>query len=320
MGRGVSILLFLLLLFCSAVARTFTFIPQWRPQAQFAGYYVAYEKGFYREAGIRLRILTGGPDSPSTELLKDGKADFATMWLSTAIKMKAHGVDLVNIAQILQRSSLTLVAWRSKVKRLEDLSGKKVGVWGKSFMVPLKAFLKKHGLGVRIVPEMGSINLFLLGGVDAATAMWYNEYDTIINSGVEPEELTTFQFYKYGFNFPEDGIYVLKSTYHRYPDVCRRFVEASIRGWVYAFEHPDEAVDIVLKYMRKAHVPASRVHQMWMLNALRDAFFYHGEGGIGVLRREDFESVARILKDEGIIGSIPEFSDFYKGCVGAEKK
>ena len=96
----------------------FTFIPQWRPQAQFAGFYVAYDKGFYKDVGLNVRFLTGGPDAPSPEYLKDGRADFATMWLSTALQMRAHGVKLVNIAQLLQRSSLTIVAWRSKIKRL----------------------------------------------------------------------------------------------------------------------------------------------------------------------------------------------------------
>ncbi len=291
-----------------------TFIPQWRPQAQFAGYYVAYEKGFYKKYGLDIKILTGGPDTPSNEYLKDKKADIATMWLSSAIQMRAHGIRLVNIAQIFQRSSLMLVAWRSKVKTIKDLNGKKVGVWGTIFMIPLKAFIKKFNLKVNIIPQMGSINLFLRGGVDVATAMLYNEYDKIINSGVNPNELTTFLFYKYGFNFPEDGIYVLQSTYQKYPKACCAFVKASIEGWLYAFEHPKEAVDIVMKYMFKAHVPANKVHQTWMLDIIKKSFFYHGIRGIGRLYKKDYYNLAKILKQEGLINTIPSFKDFYKDC------
>ncbi len=292
----------------------FTFIPQWRPQVQFAGFYVAYDKGFYRDAGLNVRFLTGGPDAPSSEYLKDGRADFATMWLSTAIQMRAHGVKLVNIAQLLQRSSLTIVAWRSKIKTVKDLNGKKLGVWGASFMVPFKAFLKKYHINCRIVPQMGSINLFLRGGVDAATAMWYNEYDEIINSGVEPKQLSVFMFYKYGLNFPEDGIYALEKTYKKYPKQCCAFVRATMRGWMYAFEHPKEAVKIVLKYMYKAHVPANRAHQEWMLKAIKSAFCYRGIKGVGILRNSDYEYVANVLKQQGLIDKIPPFKQFYRGC------
>ena len=291
-----------------------TFIPQWKPQAQFTGYYVAYEKGFYKKYGLDIKILNGGPDAPSNEYLKDKKADFATMWLSSAIQMRAHGIRVVNIAQIFQRSSLMLVAWRSKVKTIKDLNGKKIGVWGPIFMIPLKAFIKKYRLKVDIIPQMGSINLFLRGGVDVATAMLYNEYDKIINSGVDPNELTTFLFYKYGLNFPEDGIYVLQSTYKKYPKLCKAFVKASIEGWLYAFKHPKEAINIVMKYMFKAHVPANRVHQMWMLKVIKKAFFYNGVKGIGLLKKDDYLRVAKVLKQEGLIDIIPKFKDFYRCC------
>ncbi len=291
-----------------------TFIPQWRPQAQFAGYYVAYEKGFYRKYGIKLKILTGGPDAPSDEYLKNGRVDFATLWLSSAIQMRSHGVKVVNIAQIVQRSSLMLVAMRSKVKTISDLNGKKIGVWGPSFMIPLKAFIKKYKLKVQIIPQMGSINLFLRGGVDVATAMWYNEYCKIINSGIDPDELTTFLFYKYGFNFPEDGIYTLQSTYKRHPRLCRAFVAASIKGWLYAFKHPNKAIDIVMKYMIKAHVPANRVQQTWMLNAIKKAILYNGINKIGILTKKDYLNLAKILKQEGLIDTVVPFNSFYKDC------
>jgi len=106
-----------------------SFIPQWVPQAQFAGYYVAHERGIYKKHGIDLTIIPGGPDNPSSDLLKSGKAQFATMWLCTGIQMRAQGVKVVNIAQIMQRSALMLVAKKSSgIETPQDINGKKVGL------------------------------------------------------------------------------------------------------------------------------------------------------------------------------------------------
>ncbi len=290
-----------------ASAKTITFIPQWLPQAQFAGYYVAYKKGLYKRYGLDVKILTGGPEAPSTKYLINKKADFGTMWLSTAIQLRASGIKIVNIAQIIQRSALMLVARKSKVKCLRDINGKTVGVWNKSFQIPLKAFFKKYNLKVKMI-RMSSINLFLRGGVDVTSAMWYNEYHKILVAGVDPKDLLTFFFYKYGLNFPEDGIYTLETTLKTYPEICRAFVKASIEGWIYSFKHPEEAINIVLDFMFKAHVPASKVHQEWMLNRMRDIIL----PPFGKLFKNDYMYVANILKEQDLINYIPSFKKFYR--------
>ena len=230
--------------------------------------------------------------------------------------MRDQGVRLVNIAQTMQRSALMLVAKRtSGIRRPEDMQGKKVGLWGPVFQVQPKAFFKKYHLNVKTVRQSFSVNLFLRDGVDVASAMWYNEYHTILNSGLNPEELTTFFFHQYGLNFPEDGIYTLESTYRKDPALCKAFVKASLEGWRYAFEQTEEALDIVMKNLKKAYVPATRVHQRWMLARMKDLMSAEGAKiPLGKLSSEDYTRVAGGLKENELIHEIPEFTVFYRKC------
>jgi NitT/TauT family transport system substrate-binding protein len=291
-----------------------SFIPMWSPQAQFAGYYVAYEKGIYQKYGLDVAILEGGSSFPSIEALKDGKADFAVAWLASALEKRADGVKLVNIAQIVQRSALMLVARKSSgIQKPEDMNHKKVGLWEGDLGVQPRAFLKKYQIDADIIPQSYTVNLFLAGGTDVVSAMWYNEYHTILNSGIDENELTTFFFDRYGLNFPEDGIYAMETTLDKDPQAAASFVEASLEGWAYAFDHEDEALDIVLKYMKKADLPANRVHQKWMLERMKDVMILGGAlDNIGVLNKKDYERVAQELSQDGLIKSAPAFDEFYK--------
>jgi NitT/TauT family transport system substrate-binding protein len=293
-----------------------TFIPQWVPQAQFAGYYVALERGMYKDHGIDLKIITGGPAQPSSDLLKDHKADFATLWLSTALPLRDQGIRLINIAQTMQKSALMLVAKKSSgIMQPVDMQGKKIGLWGPIFQIQPKAFFNKFNLDVKIVRQSFSVNLFLRDGVDVASAMWYNEYHTILNSGLNPDELSTFFFHQHGLNFPEDGIYTLEETYRKDPDLCRSFVRASLDGWRYAFAHPEETLDIVMKNLENAYVPATRVHQKWMLERMRDLMLPDdAEIPMGKLLPGDYMRVVDGLKENGLIKNTPDFNDFYRNC------
>lgn len=289
------------------------FMTHWSPQAQFAGYYVAREKGFYEKYGIDLEMLSSGPNYSAADYLVEGKTDIAVLWLTQAVQKHSGGAKLVNLAQMVQRSGLMLVARKSDgIVEPGDLNGEKVGIWEGDLSLQPKAFLKKYGLNVETVRQSYTVNLFLAGGVDAVSAMWYNEYHTILNSGVNPDELTTFFFSDHGLNFPEDGIYALKGTFTKNPDLFSGFVKASVEGWLYAFAHPKEAVDIVLEYMRRAKVPANRVHQMWMLERFKDLMMPGGdESALGRLDREEYERVAAMLKEAGLIVTVPDFDTFF---------
>ncbi|MFA6223781.1 MAG: ABC transporter substrate-binding protein [Desulfomonilaceae bacterium] len=292
-----------------------TFLPQWIPQAQFAGYMMAFEKGFYKDAGLNVEFLVGGPTNPPLEALESGQATFCTSWVSTAVQKRSSGTKLVNLAQIIQRSALMLIARKSSgINSLEDLNGRRVGLWQGDFRIQPLALFKLHHLNVIEIPMYSSINLFLKGGVDAISAMWYNEYHTILNSGFDPKELTTFFFSDYGLNFPEDGIYCLEKTLNENPKVCESFVQASLKGWVYALERQDETLDVVMKYTHAAHTGTNRAHQMWMLARMKDLIFPDGDRAVlGKLDQKQYLLVTDTLRSLGFVEDHVRFEDFYRG-------
>lgn len=296
--------------------KTMTFIPQWLPQAQFAGYYVACEKGFYRNRGIDLKIIKGGPGYPPGQMLASKKADFATFFLSEALQLRDKDVKLINIGQIVKRSGFILVAKKgSGILKPEDLNNKKISMW-ENFRIHPEAFFQKYNIKTYPVAQGTTVNLFLRGGVDAASAMWYNEYHTILNSGWNEDELTLFFLDQYGLNFPEDGIYVLEETFKRDPYMCCDFVRASIEGWKYAFEKPDEAIDIIMKYAAEAKTGTNRTHQKWMLAKIKTLIQPEGsKTPMGVLEEKDYQFVANELFESGIIGRYLPFVQFNVNCI-----
>lgn len=293
-------------------AKKATLMPLWTPQAQFAGYYVALDKGMYARRGIDLQILPAGPGRSPAASLEDGTADFALLWLTTALQHRAQGHALVNVAQIVQTSSMMLVARKtSGIRSIADMNGKKVGLWEGDLSIPPRALFDKFHVEVREVPQSRTVNLFLRGGIDVASAMWYNEYHTITDSGLDPDELIVFFLHDHGMDFPEDGLYTLEKTLAADPAMVSAFVLASIEGWRYAFAHPEEALDVVIRRMVEAHLPANRVHQRWMLDRMRDLAVPGGrEDSLGVLKEADYRAVARTLLQERLITSHPEYQDF----------
>ncbi|MCX5785530.1 MAG: ABC transporter substrate-binding protein [Elusimicrobia bacterium] len=291
-----------------------SFVPLWSPQAQFAGYYVAHDKGIYKAHGLDVNILPSGPNVPPGPMLKSGKTDFALLWLSAGVRERANGLPVVNLFQSTQRSALILVARKSSgITNPGDLNGRKISYWEGDLSIQPKAFLSKYKIKATSVLQAYTPNLFLRGGVDAVSAMVYNEYHTILNSGLNPEELILFHYEQYGLNFPEDGIYAGESLYKRSPAMCRAFVEASLEGWNYAFAHEEEALDITLKYMKDAGLPANRAHQKWMLERIKELMAPVEKGGAaGVLKKDDYNRVASEMLKIGVIKAIPDFTSFYK--------
>ena len=145
-------------------------------------------------------------------------------------------------------------------------------------------------------------------------AMWYNEYHTILNSGLNADDLTLFFFSRLGLNFPEDGIYCTEETLRKDPELCEALVRASIQGWLYAFAHQDEALEIVMKHAKAAHTGTNKAHQRWMLARMKDLIIPDGDTtNLGKLNPAEYALVGDILKDFRLIDRLPQFDDFYRG-------
>lgn len=287
-----------------------TLIPQWEPQAQFAGYYVALAKGFYTDEGVDMRILRGGPTAPPSLLLREGKAQFGTFFLPTAIRERAHGLELVNLAQFVHHSNLLIIARKADgITGPHDLDGRRVSLWGPEFRLAPEAFFKRYGARVHEAPQGYTVDLFLRGGVSACSAMRYNEYHVLLNAGLDPDELTVFAMADHGLDLPEDGLYTVEAVWRRDPALCRAVVRASLRGWRYAFAHPGEALDIVMSHVAAAHLPTNRVHQQWMFDRLREAMTADGEA-FGRLTPTGYQTAAKALLQAGLIDAIPPYEAF----------
>ncbi|MBT3394171.1 MAG: ABC transporter substrate-binding protein [Waddliaceae bacterium] len=292
---------------------------QWFPQAQFAGYYVALENGIYEEYGLDVEIFYATPDEFAVDYLVWEEVDFITAWLPTALKENDNDNNFVNLAQIVQKSSLMFVAKKeSGISTLSDFNGKKMSIWSKDYEAPPRIFIAKNGLDVDVIMQGTTVNLFLRDGVDIATATWYNEYDTIINSGYDPEDITTFFFKDYGLDLPEDGIYTRGDLYEEDSDMCDAFVKASLEGWRYAFDNKEEAIDIIMMYMEDEEIPASRVHQEWMLDRMEEIIKGDSNEISGELREEDYRRVVDAMKEEGIITNSMEYKEFFKPMIEAQ--
>ena len=295
-------------------------VLQWSPQAQFAGYYLALEKGFYRQLGLDVEIIPGGPAVDSLAYLQSGKAEFATAFLTGAVTSAADGARIVNVCQVVNRSNLLLVAHRKTVKDRDALDGARVTLWGSSFGAAYTGFFQTAGVKPKVLPQFYTVNLFLAGGADACAAMDYNEYDTIVQSGVDPGDLTVFSLDKNGFGFPEDGVYATSRTARDNPALCRAFAQATLQGWAYCRAHPAEAVDSVMRHAHEAHAPTNAVHQRWMLDHILTSI-YPGKADSwepGVLARVDYERTRAVMIGQGLITSAPSYERFVeKGARSA---
>ena len=250
----------------SVSAQKFLFTPQWTAQAQFAGYYVAYEQGFYKEAGIDVEIVHPSITESAFERLKSNRSHATTLQLVQAIEMIDSGIPLVNILQTSMNNALVIVS-RRNVDPLTQ-RGQKVGIWAAGFSQVAMCMSAKENIDYEWVPLSSSVNLFIAGALDAALAMSYNEYYQMVQAGMDLNESNTYRFCDHGYNLPEDGVYVTRDFYDKHTDQCRRFAEASRKGWEWAAEHPEETIDIVMDYVQKNHIATNRVLQKLMLDEI----------------------------------------------------
>lgn len=317
--KKLFILVFIVLITPNIYAQypKLTFSPHWLPQAQFAGYYVALEKGFYQQEGIDVTITHPSASVMATDKLIAQQSDIISLFLITALAEKSKGLDLVNIGQLGQNSALLFVSKKeSNINSLNDLQGKKIGIWESGFDEVPKSIIKTNQLQVNWIPILSTPNLFLIGGIDVMTVMWYNEYDQIINAGINTDELNTLFFSDYGYNIPEDGIYCLNQTLIQRKSDLKKFMKATIRGWEYAKKNKEETLDIVLQIMTQAHAPTNKAHQSWMLDKVIELMESKTENTIsGKLNESDFNAATQCLIDNNRLFQTIEFNDFYKPVI-----
>jgi NitT/TauT family transport system substrate-binding protein len=243
--------------------KKFIFTPQWTAQAQFAGYYVAQEKGFYKEAGLDVDIVHPSITQPAMSRIRANESQATTLQLCQAMEIIDNGIPLVNILQTSMNNAMVIVSRRDEDPLKQ--SGMKVGIWNAGFgQLAICMSIKDH-LNYEWVRFASSINLFVSGAIDATLAMSYNEYYQLAQAGVKLSDKNVYRFCDHGYNVQEDGVYMTLDYYKKHKDEARRFAEASKKGWEWAAEHPDETLDIVMKYVRREHIGTNPVLQKLML-------------------------------------------------------
>ena len=242
---------------------TIVFTPQWTAQAQFAGYYVAEAKGFYREAGVKVKIEHPSATQPAMSRLRKNECQATTLLLCQAMEIIDDGIPLVNILQTSMNNAMVIVSARG-VDPLTQ-KGAKVGVWSVGFgHLAICMSIKDH-LNYEWIRFAQNINLFLAGALDATLAMSYNEYYQLVQAGIKMTDKNVYRFRDHGYNVQEDGVYMTREYYQKHREQARKFADASRRGWEWAAEHPEETLDIVMQYVEKAHIATNRVMQRLML-------------------------------------------------------
>jgi len=228
---------------------------KWVPQAQFAGYFVAAAKGYYKDAGLDVKIDGGSTDVTPVQALVGGTADIVIDWVADALSSREKGINLVNIAQPFKGSALQLTCRKDMgVTSTADLKGKTLGVWFGGNEYPFYAFMTKLGLttnggdGVTVLKQGFNVDPLLQKQAACVSTMTYNEYGQVLDGGLKPDDLVVFNYLDQGVGMMEDGLYVMqdKLADPKFKDEMVRFVKASMKGWADAVKNPDEAAQIVV--------------------------------------------------------------------------
>ncbi|TDK50769.1 ABC transporter substrate-binding protein [Antarcticimicrobium luteum] len=287
---------------------------KWVTQAQFAGYYVAQDKGFYGEEDLDVTILPGGPDIAPTQVIAGGGADVMIDWMPSALAAREKGLPLVNIAQPYKSSGMMLTCWKDAgIEKPMDLVNRTLGVWFFGNEFPFMSWMSHLGIstdgksetGVEVLKQGFNVDPLLQRQADCISTMTYNEYWQVIDAGVSPDELITFKYEDQGVATLEDGLYVLEENLAdpAFTDKMVRFVRASMKGWKYAEENPDEAAMIVLD--NDASGAQTEKHQKRMMGEVAKLT----AGSNGALDPADYERTVQTLLNGGsdpVITKTPE--------------
>ena len=286
---------------------------QWVTQAQFAGYYVALDKGYYDAEDLDVTILPGGPDIAPPQVLAGGGADAMLNWMPSALAARERGLPVVNIAQPFKSSGLMLTCCKDTgIKSPADFKGKTIGVWFFGNEYPFLSWMSQEGIstdggadGVTVLRQGFNVDPLLQRQADCISTMTYNEYGQVLDAGVSEDELVTFKYENQGVATLEDGMYVLEDNLKdpAFADKMVRFVRASMKGWKYAEANPGEAAEIVLDNDETG--AQSKAHQVRMMGEIAKLT----AGSNGSLDPADYERTVATLMAGGsdpVITKMPE--------------
>jgi NitT/TauT family transport system substrate-binding protein len=279
---------------------------KWVTQAQFGGYFVAKDKGFYEEEGLDVTINPGGPDSAPEQVIAGGAADVIVDWMAGALAAREKGVPLVNIAQPFKKSGLLMICPKDgPVQSEADFPGKTLGVWFFGNEYPFYAWMNKIGVstdggpvGVTVLKQSFDVQPLIQGQADCISVMTYNELGQAIDAGFTLDKLVVFNYTEMGNDLLEDGLYVLEDDLAdpAFKDKMVRFVRASMKGWDYALANPEEAAQIVVD-----NGGQDLNHQIYMMGEVAKLT----AGGNGVLDLAAYERTAKAVLDQKIIETEP---------------
>ena len=300
---------------------------QWFTQSQFAGYYAAVATGIYEDYGLNVEILEGGVEIVPASVLDSGAADFAVSWVPRGLVPREEGANITNIAQVFQRSATLQVAFAdSGISTVADLEGRTVGNWGFGNEFELLAGLRRNGLDpasdVQLVQQNFDMLALISGEIDAAQAMIYNEYAQVLETVnpdtgelYQPEDLNIINWNDVGTAMLQDALWADADRLDddpAYHETAVKFVEASLMGWIYCRDNPEECVDIVLD-----NAPTlGRSHQTWQLNEI-NALIWPSPQGVGVMDKDLWDQTVAVATSEGILASAPD-DDAYRPEIAWE--
>jgi NitT/TauT family transport system substrate-binding protein len=293
---------------------------QWAPQAQFAGYFAAQELGYYTDEGLEVEILDGGPDVVPQQVgsAEDGP-EFTISWVPKVLEARESGSDLVNIAQIFQRSGTLSVAWAdSGITEPADFEGKNVGVWdfGNEFEVTAAAREAglEEGVDYEKVIQLFDMVAFLNDEIDVAEAMIYNEYAQVLEAEnpetgelYQPEDMNVINYNEVGTAMLQDALFARAAwlAEGENEDIATRFLRASFRGWIYCRENPDDCI----QYTVDAGSTLGAGHQAWMMNEI-NPLIWPSPDGIGIMDADLWQQTVDISLESGIIAEQPSDDAF----------
>ncbi|MCY1705399.1 ABC transporter substrate-binding protein [Pannonibacter sp. SL95] len=287
----------------ASAADQLTLQLKWVTQGQFAGYYVAKDKGFYEAEGLDVTIKPGGPDIAPPQVIAGGGADVVVDWMPSALASREKGVPLVNIAQPFKKSGMMLTCRKETgIKAPADFKGKTLGVWFFGNEYPFLSWMSQLGIptsggadGVTVLKQGFNVDPLLQKQADCISTMTYNEYWQVIDAGIPADDLVVFKYEDQGVATLEDGLYVLEDSLKdaKMVDKYARFVRASMKGWAYAAANPDEAAEIVLE--NDASGAQTEKHQKRMVGEIVKLV----DGSDGKLDKAAYERTVKSLLSGG---------------------